>query len=105
MDYIAADNPLAAIELDDQFEAKAEQARQRPTLYKPGRIKGTREAVVRPNYVMVYAIAEDIQELAILRVLHATQQFAYQCIRKRPCPCAGTKWNGESSPELAQIDT
>ena len=74
-DYIAADNPLAAIELDDQFEAKAEQARQRPTLYKPGRIKGTREIVVRPNYVMVYAIAEDVQELAILRVLHATQQW------------------------------
>lgn len=75
MDYIAADNPLAAIELDDQFEAKAEQARQRPSLYKPGRIKGTREVVVRPNYVMVYAIAEDIQELAILRVLYATQQW------------------------------
>jgi toxin ParE1/3/4 len=75
MDYIAADNPQAAIELDDQFEIKAEQARQRPTLYKPGRIKGTREIVVRPNYVMVYAIAEDVHELAILRVLHAMQQW------------------------------
>ena len=28
MDYIAQDNPAAAIELDDEFEAKAEQAQQ-----------------------------------------------------------------------------
>lgn len=75
MDYIAADNPLAAAALDDEFEAKAEQARQRPTLYKPGRVTGTREIVVRPNYVMVYAVAEEVQALTILRVLHATQQW------------------------------
>lgn len=49
MDYIAQDNPAAAIELDDEFEAKAEQARQRPTLYKTGRVPGTREIVVRAN--------------------------------------------------------
>jgi toxin ParE1/3/4 len=63
MDYIAQDNPAAAIELDDEFEAKAEQARQSPTLYKTGRVRGTREIVVRPNYVMVY------------RMLHAAQQW------------------------------
>lgn len=33
--------------------------RQRPTLYKTGRVRGTREIVVRPNYVMVYRIEED----------------------------------------------
>lgn len=75
MEFIAADNPLAAIALDDQFEAKAEQARLRPTLYKPGRMKGTREIVVRPNYVMVYAVSDEAQELVMLRVLHAAQQW------------------------------
>ena len=35
-----------------RFEAKAEIAMKRPTLYKLGRINGTREIVVRPNYVM-----------------------------------------------------
>ena len=75
MDYIAQDNPAAAIELDDEFEAKAEQARQRPTLYQPGRVRGTREIVVRPNYVMVYRIEDDGDTLAVLRVLHAVRQW------------------------------
>ncbi len=73
MVHIGADNPAAAIELDLEFEAKAEMARTRPTLYKPGRVKGTREIVVRPNYVMVYrVVAGDVE---VLRVLHAAQQW------------------------------
>lgn len=75
MDYIARDNPIAAVELDDEIERKAEQARQRPTLYKPGRVRGTREIVVRPNYVMVYRIEDEGGTLAVLRVLHAAQQW------------------------------
>lgn len=75
MEFVAAESPTAAIALDDQFEAKAEQARQRPALYKPGRIKGTREIVVRPNYVMVYVFDKDAGELTVLRVLHASQQW------------------------------
>lgn len=73
MDYVAQDNPLAAIALDDEFEAHAEQARREPKLYKPGRLKGIREIVVQPNYVMVYRIQADVLE--ILRVLHARQQW------------------------------
>ena len=73
MEYIAQDNPSAAIDLDLEFEAQAENARQRPKLYKPGRMKGTREIVVRPNYVMVYHITGDLIE--ILRVLHTAQQW------------------------------
>lgn len=73
MDYIAQDDPAAAVALDDEFETKAELARQRPTLYRAGRIRGTREIVVRPNYVMVYRIDGD--KLVVLRVLHAAQQW------------------------------
>ena len=73
MVYVAQDNPIAAIELDIEFESKAENARLRPTLYKPGRMKGTREIVVRPNYVMVYRVIGDVVE--VLRVLHAAQQW------------------------------
>lgn len=75
MEYIAADNPAAAIALDDLFEEKAELARQNPTIYKPGRMKGTREIVVRPNYVMVYAVSNEEQLLTILTVKHAAQQW------------------------------
>jgi toxin ParE1/3/4 len=73
MTFIAADNVTAAIELDMLFEEKAEIARERPTLYKAGRVKGTRELVVRPNYVMVYRVLPDAVEF--LRVLHAAQQW------------------------------
>lgn len=73
MTFIAADDVNAAIALDEAFEAKAEIARQRPTLYKPGRVAGTRELVVRPNYVLVYRVLPDAIE--VLRVLHASQQW------------------------------
>ena len=36
-------------------------------------MKGTREIVVRPSYVMVYQVEADA--LVILRVLHAAQQW------------------------------
>ena len=73
MVYVAQDNPTAAIDLDLELEARAENARLRPKLYKAGRVRGTREIVVRPNYVMVYRVIGDVVE--ILRVLHAAQQW------------------------------
>ena len=73
MVYIARDNSAAAIDLDIEFEAKAEKARLRPKLYKAGRAKGTREIVVRPNDVIVYRITGDVVE--VLRVLHAAQHW------------------------------
>ena len=71
--YIAHDNRTAAINQDIEFETKAENARKLPTLYKPGRVKGTREIVVRPNCVVVYRVSGDVVE--VLRVLHAAQQW------------------------------
>lgn len=73
MAYISQDNPTAAIDLDLEFEAKAETVRLRPKRYKAGRVKGTREIVVRPNYVMVYRVLGDV--IDVLRVLHAAQQW------------------------------
>ena len=74
-DYIAQDNPSAAIELDEEFQAKADHAAQNHKLYKPGRMRGTREIVVRPNYVMVYRVEDDGGTLTVLRVLHAAQKW------------------------------
>ena len=73
MDYIAQDNPGAALELDEEIEAKTDALVSHPKLYKPGRMKGTREMVIRPNYVVVYR--ETPAEVTILRVLHAAQQW------------------------------
>ncbi|WP_350306470.1 MULTISPECIES: type II toxin-antitoxin system RelE/ParE family toxin [Photorhabdus] len=73
MEYIALDNPLAAIELDNEFEVTAEMACQHPNMYKPGRVKGTREAVVHPHYVMIYQVRRNL--LQVLRVLHTARQW------------------------------
>jgi addiction module RelE/StbE family toxin len=72
-DRIAKENPRAAIELDMQFEENAALALQRPNLYKPGRVRDTREIVTRPNYVMVYRA--DVSGITILRVLHARRKW------------------------------
>lgn len=74
-DYIAQDNPLAALALDEEFKAKAESAARNPKLYRVGRVVGTREIVVRPNYVMVYHTEDDNSTLVVLRVLHSAQQW------------------------------
>lgn len=77
LEHIAQDNPTAAIEVDDEIEAKAEQARLSPALYRAGRVRGTREAVVRPNYVLVYRVDGEGEDgvVVVLRVLHAAQQW------------------------------
>ncbi|TDB57309.1 MULTISPECIES: type II toxin-antitoxin system RelE/ParE family toxin [Photorhabdus] len=72
-DYISQNNPNAALELDADFDTKIELVAQQPKLYRPGRVRGTREIVVRPNYVIVYRI--DSGTVVVLRVLHAAQQW------------------------------
>lgn len=72
--YIADDNPDAAQALKDGIETKANALRDHPKLYRPGRMKGTREMVVHPNYVVVYQ--ENQTEVIVLRVLHARQQWS-----------------------------
>ena len=42
-------------------------------MYRVGRVDGTREMVVRPNYIVIYA--DDPSSIVVLRVLHAAQQW------------------------------
>jgi addiction module RelE/StbE family toxin len=73
MDYIAQDNPNAALALDTLFEERADKLPERHQLYRIGRMPGTREMVVHPNYILVYRVEKDMIE--VLRVLHAAQQW------------------------------
>ena len=73
VDYISDDNPDAAQVLKDEIEAKVSRLREQPRLYRVGRVEGTREMVVRSNYIVVYA--EDADTVTVLRVLHAAQQW------------------------------
>lgn len=72
-DHIAKDNPEAAIRLDEAFEDKASHALLNPLQYKKGRYPGTREIVVRPNYVIVFRTTQQVVE--IIRILHARQRW------------------------------
>ena len=71
VDYISDDNPDAAQRLKDEIEAKAAKLLEHPRLYRSGRVAGTREMVVRTNYVVVYS--EDDRAVTILRILHTAQ--------------------------------
>jgi addiction module RelE/StbE family toxin len=73
VDYISDDNPDAAQRLKDDIEAKASKLPQHPKLYRVGRVPGTREMVVRSNYLVIYA--ENADTVTILRVLHGAQQW------------------------------
>ncbi|MDO8278618.1 type II toxin-antitoxin system RelE/ParE family toxin [Phenylobacterium sp.] len=73
VDYISDDNPDAAQRLKDEIDEKVSKLPDRPRLYRPGRVPGTREMVIRPNYIVVYA--EDDRAVVILRVLHAARQW------------------------------
>ena len=73
VDYISDDNPDAAQELLDDIEATVARLPEHPRLYRMGRVEGTREIVVRANYVVVYT--ENLLIVRILRVLHAAQQW------------------------------
>ena len=73
VDYISDDNPDAALALMDEIQGKVEQLPAHPKRCRPGRVNGTRELVVRPNYIVVYA--ETPTMVTVLRVLHAAQMW------------------------------
>ncbi len=71
-DYIEADNPVAALALDELFLEQAGRLVDHPGLGRPGRVTGTRELVAHRNYILVYDVAGDL--VRVLRVLHAAKQ-------------------------------
>lgn len=70
--YIADRNPAAADRLGNMIRHTADRLPDHPLIHRPGRVPGTREAIVHPNYILVYRVAEAIE---ILAVLHARQQY------------------------------
>ena len=72
--FIAEDNPDAAQELKDEIEDKAARLPRHPKLYRRSqRVKGTREVVIRSNYVMLYRETPELVE--IVNVVHARRQW------------------------------
>ena len=72
LDYIDERNPAAADRLFLAIETAVQALPEHPYLYRQGRVAGTREIVVHPNYLIVYQVAHAIE---ILGVLHARQEY------------------------------
>ena len=72
-DYIAHDNPSAAIDLwlsiDDQVSKLADPNFPR----RRGRVAGTLELVVHPNYVVI--LEQTLDTVTVLEVLHAVMKY------------------------------
>ena len=73
INYIAEDNVLAALEMDDTITAAALRLEAFSLLGRPGRIDGTRELVVHQHYILVYEVVDDA--IIILMVLHTSRQW------------------------------
>ena len=72
-EYIAVDNPSAALDLDELLSEKTARLLDHPGLGRPGRLQGTRELVAHRNYILIYDVAGDL--VRVLRVLHAARQW------------------------------
>ncbi|MDR2196331.1 MAG: type II toxin-antitoxin system RelE/ParE family toxin [Gallionellaceae bacterium] len=72
-DYIAADNPDAAVQMDTLFSDAAARLVAHPKLGKAGEIQGTRELIPHESYRLVYEIDGDT--VWVLALLNTAQQW------------------------------
>lgn len=71
--YIAEHNPEAASNLHEDIEQATSALINHPYLYRHGKLAGTREIVVHPNYIVVYRVT--LTAIEILNVLHSRRQY------------------------------
>ena len=68
--YIAKDNPARATTFVKELRNKMDILKSHQ-LGKAGRVFGTRELVLHPNYLAVYRVKDD--EVQIITILHTAQ--------------------------------
>lgn len=73
LDFVGDRNPTAALRLNGLIDDALRRACQFPEAGRPGRIEGTRELIVHPNYLIVYQVTDTA--IDVLRLLHARQLY------------------------------
>ena len=69
---IATDDPVAAQALWSRVRTYVDtKLADHPMMGRPGRVKGTRESVIHPSYILVYRVTGETIE--ILTVRHTAQ--------------------------------
>lgn len=71
VDFIAQDNPLAAIRMDELFGTAIDRLAEHPLMGRPGQIPGTRELILHESYRLVYEVQADT--VWILALLHTAR--------------------------------
>jgi addiction module RelE/StbE family toxin len=71
--YIAAENPAAAVRMDRLFSNAAARLAAHPKIGKAGKIPGTRELIPHESYRLVYEIDGDA--VWILVLTHTARQW------------------------------
>ncbi|OIP14872.1 MAG: type II toxin-antitoxin system mRNA interferase toxin, RelE/StbE family [Comamonadaceae bacterium CG_4_9_14_3_um_filter_60_33] len=81
LDYIAQDNPLAAMSQDEEIEHQVDMLMQHPQMGRPGRLRGTRELVIsRTPFIAIYRVKG--RRIEVIRLLHSSQQWPVQARRR-----------------------
>jgi len=71
VDFIAQDNPLAAIRMDEIFSAAVGRLAEHPLLGRAGQIPGTRELIPHESYRVVYEVRAET--VWILTLVHTAR--------------------------------
>lgn len=71
VDFIAHDNPRAAIRMDELFGAAVDRLAEHPMIGRPGQIPGTRESIPHESYRLVYEVQADT--VWILALVHTAR--------------------------------
>nr|WP_163502007.1 type II toxin-antitoxin system RelE/ParE family toxin [Halomonas socia] len=71
--FVAQENPAAARRLKACLEAAPMVLAEHPYLSPAGRVSGTRELVVHPNYLIVYRVAASRVEIVV--VVHTRREY------------------------------
>ena len=73
-EYIARDNPQAAVRIVERIAASIDRLATHPASGRPGRVPGTRELVISGTpYVVPYRVRDETVQ--ILRVFHAARKW------------------------------
>lgn len=73
VEYIADDNPIAAVRMDQLFSDAAATLTQFPMRGRPGTITGTRELIPHESYRLVYEI--EGETIWVLTLVHTARQW------------------------------
>ncbi|WP_110655840.1 type II toxin-antitoxin system mRNA interferase toxin, RelE/StbE family [Salinicola halimionae] len=71
--YIAEDNPVAAVRMDQLFSDAAATLTQFSMRGRPGTIAGTRELIPHESYRLVYEL--EGETVWVLALVHASRQW------------------------------